>query len=126
VKKGRGDWKVLKEIYLEKGVLTYGDDWQQFLGSVFICSIRIDDDFLLVFQVLLFVIKKEICLYGLCSAFLLVKRSLTQISALKMLWESVRRWSTSPPFSAGAARARPTAPSMNTGVIRGDENSSNM
>jgi hypothetical protein len=53
-------------------------------------------------------------------------RPLRCASALKTLWESVRRWSTSPPSSAGAARARPAAPSTNTGVIRCGESSPNM
>jgi hypothetical protein len=52
-------------------------------------------------------------------------RPLRCASALNTLWESVRRWSTRPPSSARAARARPAAPSTITGVFRGGECSPN-
>jgi hypothetical protein len=46
--------------------------------------------------------------------------------ALKTLWESVRKWSTSPPSSFGAAGLALAASSTNNGVIRGGESSPNM
>jgi hypothetical protein len=45
---------------------------------------------------------------------------------LKRLWESVHKWNMSPLSSVGAERARPAAPSTNTGIIRGGESSPNM